>query len=60
MRGHSVLRDIEQPGKFACWDAIWFVTHEQTKRLKAGVLSQGRKGGNCVVIFHISRLMDVL
>jgi hypothetical protein len=36
------------------------VAHEEPKRLKAGVLRQSRKGCDCVIVFHTSRLMDML
>lgn len=58
MRRHRVLRDIEEAGELASRNSIRFMSHEQTERLKAGVLGQGRKGGYCVVAFHISRIMD--
>ncbi|ANV25424.1 hypothetical protein ATN81_24980 [Agrobacterium pusense] len=59
MRRHRVLRDIEEPGELACRNSIRFVPHEQTERLKAGILCQGRKGYYCIIIFHISRIMDI-
>lgn len=60
MRRHRVLRDIEEPGELACRNSVRFVPHEQTERLRAGVLGQGRKGYYRTIVFHISRTIDIL
>ena len=45
MRRHGVLRNIELAGDFTRRQAVRLMPYQQAERLKAGRLSESRKGG---------------
>jgi hypothetical protein len=46
MRGHGVLRNLDQTGQFAGGNAFRLTLDEQPERIEAGRLSERGQGGN--------------
>lgn len=60
MSRERILRNLEESGQIAGRETFRFVLDQRAERLKPGALGERGEREDCLFVFHISRLMEII